>query len=237
MIFFLIVTFLLIILNIFILGFIFSKVSVNIENCNIFSNSVFENINIDKMQIFINLYIFKVIKIISIKFYKKYFKIGFVKIYYYQIKKYEKKIIQGTFKLTKLLLGKNKLTLSILNPKIEMFNMNLSICSKNAALTSIYSSLIGTSTSILLSKFVKKYDKNKIFYKIVPVYFNINGFKLEIKSKINFNTLNILEFLYDYYLIRNNNWNIGKNRIKFWKGEVLYYDRTSNRRSYGNSYE
>ena len=110
MIFFLIVTFLLIILNIFILGFIFSKVSVNIENCNIFSNSVFENINIDKMKIFINLYIFKVIKIISLKFYKRYLKIGFVKIYYYQIKKYEKKIIQGTFKLTKLLLGKNKLT-------------------------------------------------------------------------------------------------------------------------------
>ncbi len=205
MIIFLIVVFLLIILNVFIIGFLFSRININIENCNVFSNSGIENITIDKMQISINLYLYKVIKIISVKFYKEYLKIGFVKIYYYKIKKYKKELIDGTFNLTKLLLGKNRLTLNILNPDIERFNMNLNLCSKNAALTSIASSLIGTTTSMVLSKFVKKYDKTKYSYKIVPVYFNINGFKLEIETKINFNTLNILEFLYDYYIVKNNN--------------------------------
>ncbi len=205
MMIFLIVTFLLIILNIFIIGLLFSRISIDIENCNAFSNTGFENITIDKMQVSIKLYLYKIIKIISVKFYKEYFKIGFVKIYYYKIEKYKKEIINKTFNLTKLLLGKNKLTLNILRPNIETFNMNLSLCSKNAALTSIASSLIGTTTSMLLSKFVKKYDEEKFYYKIVPVYFNINGFKLEIKTKINFNTFNILEFLYDYYLVKNNN--------------------------------
>lgn len=204
MIIFLILAFLLIILNIFIIGFLFSRISINIENYNVFSNSIFENITVDKMQISINLYLYKKIKILAIKFYKDYLKIGFIKIYYFKIIKYRKKIIDRTFKVTKLLLGRNRLTLKILEPNIESFNMNLSICSKNAAITSIASSLIGTTTSILLAKFVKKYDKEKIFYKIVPVYFNINGFRLEIKTKVNFNTLNILEFLYDYFLVKNN---------------------------------
>lgn len=205
MMIFLIVAFLLIILNVFIIGLLFSRISIDIENCNAFSNTGFENITIDKMQVSIKLYLYKIIKIISVKFYKEYFKVGFVKIYYYKIEKYKKEIIDRTFNLTKLLLGKNKLTLNILKPNIETFNMNLSLCSKNAALTSIASSLIGTTTSMVLSKFVKKYDEEKFYYKIVPVYFDINGFKLEIKTKINFNTFNILEFLYDYYLVKNNN--------------------------------
>lgn len=205
MMIFLIVAFLLIILNVFIIGLLFSRISIDIENCNVFSNTGFENITIDKMQVSIKLYLYKIIKIISVKFYKEYFKVGFIKIYYYKMEKYKKEIIDRTFNLTKLLLGKNKLTLNILKPNIETFNMNLSLCSKNAALTSIASSLIGTTTSMVLSKFVKKYDEEKVYYKIVPVYFNINGFKLEIRTKINFNTFNILEFLYDYYLVKNNN--------------------------------
>lgn len=204
MIIFLIGTFLLVILNIIIIGFLFSKIVINIENYNVFSNSGYKNITIDKMKISINLYLYKIIKIISLKFYKDYFKIGFIKIHYYKIKKYKRKIINETFNFTELLLGKNKLTLNILKPSIETFNMNLSLCSKNAALTSIASSLIGSTTSLVLSKYIKKYDKEKIFYKIVPVYFDMNGFKLDIKTKINFNTFNILEFLYDYYVIKNN---------------------------------
>lgn len=205
MIIFLIVAFLLIILNVFIIGILFSKISIDIQNCNVFSNNGFENIIVDKMQISVELYLYKVIKIISVKFYKEYFKLGFVKVYYYKLQKFRKQIIGRTFNLTKLLLGKNKLTLNILKPNIGNFNMNLSLCSKNAALTSIVSSLIGSTTALVLSKFVKKYDEAKFYYKIVPVYFNINGFKLEIKTKINFNTFNILEFLYDYYLVKNNN--------------------------------
>lgn len=205
MIIVLILIFLLIILNILIIGIILSRVSIEIENCNLFSNSGFKDINIDKMQISINLYLYKLIKILSIKFYKEYLKIGFIKIYYYKILEYKKELINESVKLTKLLLGKNRLTLSILNPNIESFYMNLNLCSENAALTSIASSLIGTTTSMILSKFVKKYDKDKIFYKIVPVYFNINGFKIEFRTKIDFNTLNIFVFLYDYYLVKNNN--------------------------------
>lgn len=194
-----------IIINIFIIGLFISKITINIKNCNVFSNSGFEDIVIDKMQISINLYIYKLIKILSIKFYKDYLKIGFIKIYYYKILQYKKLIIKNTVTLTKLLLGKNRLTLKILKPNIEVFHMNLSLCSKSAALTSISSSLIGTTTSILLSKFVKKYKKEKISYKIVPVYFNINGFKIDLKTKINFDTINIFVFLYDYYLVKNNN--------------------------------
>lgn len=205
MIVFLFLAFLLIILNIFIIGLLLSNVSVNIDDCNVFSNSGLENLVIDKMQISINLYLYKIIKILSIRFYREYLKIGFIKIYYYQILQYKKAIITKTVKLTKLLLGKNRLSLDILKLNIESFYMNLSLCSKNAALTSIASGIIGTTTSMILSKFVKKYDKEKISYKIMPVYFDINGFKINVRTKMKINTLNILEFLYDYYLVKNNN--------------------------------
>lgn len=202
---FLFIVFLVIILNILIIGLLLSRVSINVDNYNAFSNSGIKNIVIDKMQISINIYIYKKIKIVSMKFYKEYLKIGFIKIYYYKILKYKKLIIKNTVTLTKLLLGKNRLTLNILKPNIESFHMNLSICSQNAALTSIGSSILGTTMSMILSKYVKKYNKNKIYYKIVPVYFNINGFKIDFKTKINFDMLNILVFLYDYYLVKNNN--------------------------------
>ena len=205
MLFFLILSFLVILFNVLIIGVLLSKVSININNLNAFTSSGLEGVIIDKLQMSIDLYIYRVIKILSIKFYKDYLKVGFVKVYYYKILEYKNKIIDSTVSLTKLLLGKNRLTLSILNPSIENFYMNLSLCSENAALTSITSSLIGTSTSMILSKYVKKYDEDKIYYKIAPVYFNINGFRLELKTIINFNTFNILVFLYDYYLLKNNN--------------------------------
>lgn len=204
MLFILLLIFGAIILNIFIIGIIFSKVTINIENCNLFSNNGIKGINIDKMQISINLYLYKFVKIISIKFYKEYLKIGFIKIYYSTILEHKKEIIEGSAKLTKLLLGRNRLSLKILDASIESFYMNLNLCSENAAFTSIASGIIGTTTSMILSKFVKKYDKEKIFYKIVPVYFNINGFKIEFRTKVSINTLNLLVFLYDYYLVKNN---------------------------------
>lgn len=204
MLVFLFLAFLLMIFNFFIIGLIFSKVNIDVENCNVFSNSIPENLVVDKMQISINLYLYKFIKILSIKLFKEYFKIGFIKIYYYKIFEHRKEILEKLFFLIKLLMGKNRLTLNIIKLDIENFYMDMSLCSKNAAVTSITTSLISGATSMLLSKFVKKYDKDKIFYKIVPVYFNINGFKVALKTKISFNTLNFLEFLYDYYLVKNN---------------------------------
>lgn len=200
MIFFLILSFILIILNILIIGIFLSKISLNIYSLEIDSSN-----GIEKIQMSINLYIYKVIKVLSIKFYKQYLKIGFIKIYYRKILEYKNKIINSSFTITKLLMGKNILSLKILNPDIESFYMNLILCSQNAALTSITSSLIGSTTSIILSKFVKKYDKDKIYYKIVPTYFSTNKFKLELNTKINLSTFNILIFLYDYYLVKNNN--------------------------------
>lgn len=199
MLFFLILSFIVILLNILIIGILLSSVIINIEDLNVQSNS-----GVERLTVSIDLYLFKVIKVLSIKLNKEYLKVAFVKIYYYKILKYKNEIINNTVTLAKLLLGKNKLNLNILNPKIETFYMNLSLCSENAALTSITSSLIGSTTSMILSKYVKKYDEDKIFYKIIPVYFNFNGFKLEIRSKINLNAINILVFLYDYYLVKNN---------------------------------
>lgn len=130
MIIFLILAFLIVILNILIIGMLLSRVSINIENCNVLSNTGLENIIVDKMQISINLYLYKVIKVLSIKFYKEYFKIGFIKIYYYKIMKYKEEVIIKTANLTKLLIGKNRLSLNVLKPNIEEFYMNLSLCSK-----------------------------------------------------------------------------------------------------------
>lgn len=209
MLFFLFFSFICIILNILIIGILFSKVVINVEKIDIYGSYKLNNLTINDIKISIDLYLYKFIKILSIKFYKDYFKIGFIKIYYNNILKYEKEIIKNMIKLSRLLLGKNRLTLSILEPEIEIFNMNLIICSKNAALTSIISGLIGGTTSAFLSKYVKKFNKEKIFYNIIPAFLNINRFKIEAKIMINFNTLNILAFLYNYYLVKNNTQFIG----------------------------
>ena len=86
-----------------------------------------------------------------------------------------------------------------------MFFMYLLISTNNAAITSMASSLIGSTTSLVLSKYMKEFNERKVYYKIVPVFYNVNGFSLKLKTKINFDTFYILLFIHDYLWVKNIN--------------------------------
>lgn len=189
---------LLIIFNVLIIGLLLSRISINVEDL-----SVYSNFKIDRILVSIDIYVFKKIKLLSIVFYDEYFKIAFIKIYYEKILKYKIQIEDNIINVIRVFIGRSRLIMNLLNPNIELFYMNLVLSTKNAAVTSLTSSVIGSTTSMILSKYVKEYDERKIYFKIVPVFYNVNGFNFKLKTKINIDTFYVLVFIYEYLLLKN----------------------------------
>jgi hypothetical protein len=160
------------------------------------------------MQLYASVYLFKIVKIINIKFYKTYFKFFGLKFYYNKIFKFKKENLVKIINFIKLSVGNNRIKLDSLNAEIESFYMTVSICSENAVTTSITVSFISFITAIILNKFMKKFSPQKYYYKVSPIYFNTNGFKFSLKTKIDFTTMNILIFVYDYILVSKRRKNI-----------------------------
>jgi hypothetical protein len=210
---FIVVSFAIILINILIIGIFYSKITLNIEDCNLYSNNGLKDI--------VSVYLFKIIKIINIRFYKTYFKIFGFKIYYNKIFKFKKENFKKLINFIKLSIGNNRIKLDNLNAEIDSFYMNLNICSENAAVTSIVVSFISFLTAIILNKFTKKYNPQKHYYKVNPIYLNTNGFKFSLKTKIDFTTMNILIFVYDYILVSKKRKNI-KTKKRIYKEKFMY---------------
>lgn len=200
----LIILFFIILIDIVIIGLFFSRITINFQDCNVYSNNGIKNVVIDKMQIFIKIYLFNKIQIANIRLYKKYFKIYGIKIFYSKFFKLKKETIIKIIKFIKLTIGDNRLKIKYLEPNIDSFKMNLTICTENAALTSIVTSMISSIIAIVLNRNIKKYDKEKYYYKVNPIYLNVNAFKFEFKSNIDFYAMNIIVFMYDFIRIKNN---------------------------------
>lgn len=183
MVFILIFFFISICIELFILGIIYSKIIVNIENLEV--NSINKQINIDTMVISLEIKLYKIFKIVKIKFYKDYFKILGVKINYKKALKYETKneLTQKIYKF----INKNKIQLKNLKPNLEYFKFELNFGTEDVIITSILTAMFSGAMVLLLKKFVRKINKDDYSFKITPNYFNVNNFNVKFKSKINFN--------------------------------------------------
>lgn len=183
MIFILIFLFISICIELFILGIIYSKIIVNIENLEV--NSINKQVNIDTIVISLEIKLYKIFKILKIKFYKDYFKILGIKVNYKKALKYETKN-ELTEKVYKF-INKNKIQIKNLKPNLEYFKFELNFGTEDVIITSILTAMFSGAIVLLLKKFVRKINKEDYSFKITPNYFNVNNFNVKFKSKINFN--------------------------------------------------
>ena len=105
-----------------------------------------------------------------------------------------------------------------LNICIKKLDLYLELCISNSTFTSFLVATIASIISIILARNIKKYDRNKYNYIIMPKYEYKSSIKLKLNCIINIKVVHIINVL--CMLIK-------KRREK-------YDERTSNRRSYAS---
>ena len=112
-----------------------------------------------------------------------------------------------------------KLVIKKINIEIQKVNLYIDIGMENAMLTAIVIGTISTIISIIINQ--NSNDYNEVKYMVNPIYINQNIINIIISGIFE---LKIRNIIYIIYLLNK-------------KEGVKNYERTSNRRSYGYSYE
>ena len=191
---------------------VFSKIKIEINNLKFQSISK-RHINKD-YEIIIKLCVFNVIPILKINITKT--KLEKLKINE-KIKNFDFKILQDNKQFDKKLLE----AIKQLNLEIKNIDLYIDLGTENASLTSIIVPAISTIISIILSRKVKEF-KNQVFI-INPIYINQNLLNIYISGIFEIKISHIINMI--YVLNKEQKKGVNKN------------ERTSNRRSYGYSYE
>ncbi len=202
-----------IIATLFIFIFTLSTLKIKIKNLEITNMKETATRIFPNYEFKISLYLFGKIKWFSIKIDNRKFK-----------NKY-KKMILDTISLKQLGQDFKKQDLKYietLKPKISHLNFKVKLGTEDAVLTSFIVFAISTIISILLPYRIKKYDKNKYYYQILPLYVNKNVYEIKLDCIIEVKMVHIINIIYV----------LSKKRRVDKNGQ-----RTSNRRSYGYSYE
>lgn len=103
--------------------------------------------------------------------------------------------------------------------KIERLDLKVELGTENAALTAILVPIISTIVLMIIRRKVK--DIRKQNFKIKPIYNNQNILNIALSGILQIKMIHIINIIY----------------ILNKKEGVKKYERTSNRRSYGYSYE
>ncbi len=188
MIFILVFLFIIFILEILILGVILSSITITIENLEAETKN--NKIYVDGMIVKLDIKLYRVIKILSIKFYMHYFKIFGIKIYYRKALKYENRKQFGEKVLE--FIKKNKVKLKNLNLEFEYFDLNLNFGTKDAIITSMLTVIFSGIIAIILRKFGNKFDDKNYSFKIIPNYCNTNNFNIKFGTKMNLKMLEVI---------------------------------------------
>ena len=198
---------------------LFSKIKININKFNYLSINP-KNRKTD-YNIIIQLIILKKFPILEIKFNKN----NIIK-----IEKIKRKIKNKfeTFDFTEIEKDKEikKKILEIIKKlkiDIDKINLNIEIGTENAVLTSFIIPVVATLLTYILKNSIKnnviKSEENK--FKIKPIYYNQNLLNILFSGIFEIEMIHIINII---YILRK-------------KEGVKEYDRTSNRRTYGYSYE
>ncbi len=188
MIFILIFLFIVFILEILIFGFILSSIVITIENLEVETKN--NRIYVDGMVVKLDVKLYRIVKIVSIKFYMHYLKIFGIKIYYRKALKYENKKQLGEIVLN--FIKKNKIKIKNLDPEFEYFKFDLNFGTEDAIATSILTATFSGIIVYLLRRFVKEYKEENYNFKIVPNYLNTNNFYMKFKTKLNLKMLEVI---------------------------------------------
>ena len=186
--FILIFLFIILFLEVLILGLLLSKITITIDNLEVETQN--NRIYVDGMIIKLDIKLYKIIKILSIKFYMHYFKILGIKIYYRKALKYDnrKQLGKRFLKFVK----NNKIKIKNLHPEFEYFKFNLNFGTENAITTSILTGIFSGIIVILFRKFVKQYNEDNYNFEIIPNFLNTNNFNMKFRSRLNLQMIEVI---------------------------------------------
>lgn len=181
---------------ILIISILLSTLKINIEKFKLI------NVNLENRKlinkIFIEIYLFGIFKIFKIKLKNNYFK-----------------------RNNKIL--KNKKVINILfdkKIKLEKANIKIELGTKNIQSTVASVFIVNNIISIIFAKKIKKFEDNKFFYSVLPLYNSQDILQISLNSIISIKYVHIIYIIYS--LLKESR---GKN------------GRTSNRKNYDYSYE
>lgn len=189
MIWLLIICFLVILIQIFIIGVCFSNLILDIKECDITYNIEKRNqIDIKKLKFSVNVYLFRKIKILSIKIHENYCEILNFKIHLNILKKLKDDKQSGIIFIIK--------NIRKLEPEIKNLNLDLKISTENVMLTVFLVPTISTIFSILISNYKGENSKRELYdLKIMPKYLSKNLFSFKLSTQISFDTVTTLFFI------------------------------------------
>ena len=193
---------------------IFSTIQIEIKNLKFNSQQLSRHIN-KNYEIIIKLLLLKFIPILKVNITKN--KLEKLKLKE-KIKNFDFKIIQNNKQFDKKAL----VIFKELNIDIQNIKLYVNIGTENASLTSILVPTISTIIAFILNKKIKKFE-NQIF-KIQPIYTNQNLVNIDISGIFDIKISHIINII--YILNKEQKKGVRENN-----------ERTSNRRSYGYSYE
>lgn len=191
---------------------IFSKIEINVRNIRFTSYKVQERHLQEDYNIEVKLYVLKFLRLLKINITKE--KLEKLKLEN-KIKKLEKKLILKDVKFDVNVFD----VLKNLKIIFEELNLKVEIGTENSALTSIIFGIVSGIIPIILRNQIKNIEKQKIDIK--PVYLNENLLNIELNCIFN---IKMIHIIYVMYILNK-------------KRRDEKYVRTSNRRSYGYSYE
>lgn len=180
--------FVFILLQFIFLCLIFSNLVVDIEECDIlYNSSLKKKFDIRKLKINVKIYVFNFIRILNIKIYENYCEIFKIKIQLNALKRLKDDKESGWIFVIK--------NLKKLNPEVQKININLDIGTEEPIITTFSIPVLSMFFSIILSKSIKKYDKNNYDFKINPIFSGANILFLSGNAKLNFNTMRVVYFI------------------------------------------
>lgn len=190
----------------------FSRIKINIKNIKFTSYKVEERHLQENYDIEVKLYVLKFLRILKINITKE--KLEKLKLEN-KIKKLEKKLILKDVKFDVNVFD----VLKNLKIIFEELNLKVEIGTENSALTSIIFGIVSGIIPFVLRNQIKNIEKQKIDIK--PIYLNQNLLNIELNCIFN---IKMIHIIYVMYILNK-------------KRRDEKYVRTSNRRSYGYSYE
>lgn len=202
-----------ILFSIFIFVFMISTLKFEIKNLEITNMKRIDKHILPDYEFKIMLYLFGKIKWFSIKLDNSKIKKIYKDINFDEVKL---KQLEQDFKV------KDLKYIKMIKPTISYLNLKTKLGTEDAVLTSFIIFAISTIISILLPYTIKKYDKDKYCYKILPLYINKNAYEIKLDCIIEIKMVHIINII--YVLSK-------KRRVD------KYGERASNRGTYGYSYE
>ena len=190
----------------------FSKIQIEVQNFR-FQSQTQRHINKDYV-IIIKLYALNILPILKINITKT--KLEKLKLQE-KIKSIDLKLLDDNQKFDKRFFT----AIKKLDLLIEKINLNISIGTEDASLTSIIVPVVSTVIAILLRKKIKNLDNQK--FTVNPIYQNQNLLNIYFSGIFGIKISHIINAIYIL--------------SKKEKKGVEDYERASNRRSYGYSYE